>query len=358
MGLALGELVHVFATDDCNCDCAFCFREFFSNNSESRLEEIAEILAKNKVKKVVIGGGEPTLVKNLDNVLGILKKSNITTELHTNGTKLNYKRLEHLKGLIDIFGIPIDTLDSRLQSELGRFGNHVEAIKRISGEAQKLGFKIGYHTVATYLNVDKLPELYSGFIKNTDFEYWNVYEFNFNLARLGVFADVYSQKEKVCRYRELNELRGPLNFEKGLSDGLLAKFLLLEEMLTKKFGDSRMEFVDVLSSRAPYFFVNASGDVEFYTWFSQKRTKLGNLLEDGFAKTVKKLRRANRQGPMFDQNEFVEATTDLPVFARLYEGNYSMEELDNIKPEYRQQVLHLAQLWEIKKYGIAQTTCF
>lgn len=356
--MKLGELVHIFATDKCNNDCIFCFREFFSDGKSENLEEIAKILAKNKVKKVVIGGGEPVLVKNLDNVLGILKKSDINTELHTNGATLDYERLEQLRGLVDVFGIPIDTLDSRLQSELGRGRNHIKTIKRISDEARKLGFKIGYHTVATYLNVDKLPELYSGFIRNTDFEYWNVYEFNFNLARQGVFTDVYSQKEKVRRLRALNELRGPLNFGKGLSDGLLAKFLLLEEMLTKKFSDSRTEFVDVLSSRAPYFFVNASGDVEFYAWFSQKRTKLGNLLEDGFAKTVKNLRRADRQGPMFNQDDFIEATNDLPIFARLYEGNYFTEEIEQIKPEYHRNVKHLANLWETKKYGIAKTMCF
>jgi len=351
--MEFGELVHIFATDECNHNCAFCFREFFSNKKENKLLEIAKILSKNPVHKVVIGGGEPTLVKDLDESLAVLKKSGICVELHTNGSTLDYKRLVKLKNSVDIFGIPIDTLDSKLQGKLGRGRNHVAKIKKISEISRELDFKVGYHTVATYLNIDKLPELYSKFIKDARFEYWNIYEFNENLARLSNFQSNRSNEQKAQRHNEIQAMRGPLNYQKGLTDGLLAKFLLTDARMSKL--DHRIEFVDVQSSRAPYFFVNTTGDTEFYTWFSQKRTKMGNLLEDGFAETVKKLRRADKQGPMFDENDFIAATNDLPVFARLYEGNYSSEELEDLKPEYREDVRHLARLWEIKKYGAPMT---
>ena len=352
MDYASGEHAHWFLTDKCDKSCAPCFREFFHGGSTENLVKIAEILAANNVKRVTIGGGEPTLVKGLDDILHIFKKAGIPVDLHTNGSTLSHKRLEQLKRSIDTLGLPIDSLDDKIQTKI-RASGHLKQIKQVIENAQELGYNLEYHAVATYLNINGLPKLYSDFIKKTNFKCWNIYEFNFDLARQSTFYGKYSEKEKVKRLQELDELRGPINFEKGCSDGLFAKFLLTEENM--KNYDDRINFVMLPFSRAPYFFINGSGDVEFYTWFSQKRKKIGNLLTDGFKETVKKLRRADKQGPVFDESDFIEATNDLPIFARLYEGNYCDEDISMVKPEYHKQVRHLARLWEVKRYGEAMT---
>ena len=352
MGYELGEHVHWFLTDKCNEDCAPCFREFFQGGNTENLMKIARILAENNVKKVTIGGGEPLLVENIDDILKIFWKAGIPVDLHTNCLRLSHERLERFKRLVDTLGLPIDSLDYKVQAKLREPG-YLKQIKDIINDAQAYGYGLEYHTVATYLNIDGIPKLYSDFIKNTDFKCWNIYEFNFNLARQNTFQSDCSDKEKVKRLKILNELRGPLNHEKGLSDGLLAKFLLTEEKM--KDLDDRIHFVDLQNSRAPYFFVNGLGDVKFYTWFSQKRRKIANLFEDGFAETVRKLRRAERKGPMFNQDDFIEAIYDIPIFARLYEGNCSTEEIEMIKPKYDEDVTHLARLWETKRYGKPMT---
>jgi MoaA/NifB/PqqE/SkfB family radical SAM enzyme len=352
MDYALGEHAHWFLTDKCNKSCAPCFREFFQGSSTENLVKIAEMLATSDVKRVTIGGGEPTLVKSLDDILQIFTKAGIHVDLHTNGSTLSHERLEQLRGLVDTLGLPIDSLDDKIQTKI-RAPGHLKQIKQVTEDAQALDYNLEFHTVVTYLNIDGIPKLYSGFIKKTNSKCWNIYEFNFDLARQNTFQGNYTEKEKIKRLQNLDKLRGPINHETGLSDGLQAKFLLTEEKM--KSLDDRMYFVDLQNSRAPYFFINGSGDVEFYTWYSQKRKKIGNLLKDGFRKTVKKLRRADKQGPMFDENDFIEATNDLPIFARLYEGNYCDEEIDAIMPEYHKQVRHLARLWEVKRYGQAMT---
>jgi len=355
MDYKLGELVHIFATDKCNQNCKPCFREFFSSDKPRDLVKVAKILTENKVKKAIIGGGEPTLIKNLNKVLRIFRDADIPVDLHTNGTTLSYKRLEQLEDLVDVLGLPIDSLDSRIQSRI-RAPGHLKQIKKVIQNAQKFDYKLEYHTVATAINVDGVPKLYSGFIKNTDYQLWNIYQFNVNLAMLSTFQGKYSEEQKIKRIKEIQELRGPINHEKGLSDGLLAKFLLMEEKIKNKYSnDDRIQFVDLQNSRSPYFFVNSTGDVEFYTWFSQKRTKVADLFEDDFKDVIKKLHKANKMSWRFDQEDFVEAITNLPIFARLYEGNYSSDEIEIIKPQCHRKVKHLANLWEIKRYGQPMT---
>ena len=57
----------------------------------------------------------------------------------------------------------------------------------------------------------------------------------------------------------------------------------------------------------------------------------------------------------FDQEDFLEAIHNLPIFARLYEGNYTPDEITTIETKYHKKVKHLANLWETKRYGQPMT---
>jgi len=54
------------------------------------------------------------------------------------------------------------------------------------------------------------------------------------------------------------------------------------------------------------------------------------------------------QGVLFDEEGFVEALNDMPVWARLWEGNYLDEEVEEIKPRYLPKAEHLAQLYKAR----------
>jgi organic radical activating enzyme len=70
------EQAHWFRSERCNLDrCAYCFgpvatREVVCKESDI---DIAKELVRNKVRMVVLGGGEPTLARNQLEVLEILK---------------------------------------------------------------------------------------------------------------------------------------------------------------------------------------------------------------------------------------------------------------------------------------------
>ncbi len=331
--------IHWYLTDRCNLDCTYCFAPRIEDNIESteRLSLLAKILVDNEIERVTITGGEPTLVKGLENVLQILREANIYTSLHTNGTTISRNRIQELKELVDEIAIPIDSMKAESQREL-RGIDYLPMFEMAIKEIQEAKIDLVYHTVATAFNVNDLPEIYQRII-DTRFRQWKIYEFN--------SAFVQKKFSGIKNWRTFKKLQGRFNYEKGCTDCLAAKMLLVEEEM-KMFADPRIQFGWKNEVKPPYVFLDNSGDVRFCTWYSQKRAVVGNLLKEKFSAAKEKLQQANRDGPFFDEDEFVEANNDLPIWARLYEGNFIDEEIEIVKSEYRNLTAHLAELHNIR----------
>jgi MoaA/NifB/PqqE/SkfB family radical SAM enzyme len=345
------EQMHWYLREECNLEwCAYCFgvRSEISATPE-RDVELAKSLVAGKVKKTVLGGGEPTLAGNLDEVLRILKDGGVYTSLHTNGLLLSDKRLEQLHGLVDEIALPIDTTDQEVQMQLRgqRFAPVFKRLETLAGKINDYGIKLGWHTVFTAINEQGIPQVYD-FIKQHDFDYLRIYEYNDELARQAwITMKGVSDETKVNGFLRAQALEKPGTIEKGGTDSLLADFLRMEEQM-KAAGDPRVCFVARLDeTKAPYAFLRNTGEVDYYTWCSfNKRRKLGNLFKDGMAKIDRKWRTLRDGGDLGQEIEdWLESTSALPLWARLYEGNYWTEEVEDVLPEYLPEVERLANLW-------------
>ena len=89
-----GALSYVIITQGCNFKCHYCYnspsaRIFDPEEvSDSKIDEILLYLEENKDKyeAVVVTGGEPTLHKNLPDVLKKIKEMGLIVRLETNGS--------------------------------------------------------------------------------------------------------------------------------------------------------------------------------------------------------------------------------------------------------------------------------
>jgi len=335
--------------------CSYCFKPdaHYDENAE-RIQELAHVLSSNNVRKVTIGGGEPLLVKNLDNALRILKKEDIYVSLHTNGARLNNNRVSQLSELVNDIALPIDSISESVQQEL-RGEKSVSVFKKLTELVDKIlskGMKIGYHTVFTAINHQDILEIYD-FIKQKDFDYWRIYEFNDDLARtrfLLVKPRNEAEKQRIIqvitKIEQLSRLGTP---EKGYTDTLFANFLLMEQHM-KKHKDKRIQFVGIRDySRPNYAFLDNSGDVSFYSWFSyRERRVIGNILRDGFSFVKQKFQELEEKGWEFDdkgEDEFINALYDRPLWARAWDGNYDFEELEEMNGQYYDSFNHLVELY-------------
>ena len=345
----MGEHIHWYVTNRCNLNCNYCFKPDI-DYEEKGLETLAQLLVENNVEKVTIGGGEPTLVKDLDKILGILKKGGIYVSFHTNGILLDDKRISQLSGLVDDIGLPIDSLDESVQKEL-RGEKFIPAFNRIFDIAESIrenNIGVGWHTVFTSINYKDIPEIYE---KIKDFAYWRIYEFNLDLVlqkyyKKGSSMESLKERMKLAeKIKKISKLSSNGSPEKGYTDCLFAHFLLMEQEMPKH---EHIQFVGLRDYKRPYAFLDNSGDVSFYAWFSgRERRVLGNIIKDGFSFVKERLKEVHEKAWAFDnesEDEFVNATMDRPVWARLDEGNYCDEEIEEIDEDYIEDVEHLAEL--------------
>lgn len=346
------ERVHWFLRENCNLKrCAYCFGPVPEGTaSPERDLRIAQTLVDGGVKKVVLGGGEPTLAKNLEAVMKILKSGGVSISLHTNGLSLTEEKLDQWAGLVDDIALPIDAVDRAIQGKLrekrflGVFDNLMEWAEKINTR----GIKVGWHTVFTSINNNEIPKIYS-LIQRQPFEYWRIYEYNSDLARqawltMGGTGDI-TDKRIIAGFLRAQSLERSGTSKKGYTDCLMANFLRMEERM-KRLKDKRVQFVArVDNEKEPYAFCRNSGRIDYYAWYSAaQRRELGNILEEGFPDIEQRWIRI-RDMEDYNEEDRIEADMDLPIWARLDLGFFEWEELEEVSPKYMSEVEHLANLW-------------
>jgi MoaA/NifB/PqqE/SkfB family radical SAM enzyme len=290
----VGEHIHWYLTNRCNLDCDYCFKPKFSHTeNESRNVNLAHILANSSVTKVTLGGGEPTLVRNLIEVIHILKQGGKYVSLHTNGLLLDDRIISELE--VDDIALPIDSTDRKTQKELRGEKFAIDQIQHVASTILKKDIRLGYHTVFTAINHQNIPEIYD-LIRTNRFSYWRIYEFNDELADAGG-----SQKKLITRLEHIDKLRGTGTPERGYTDCLLAQFLLVEQKM-KKHDDLRIQFVGRRDKSEPYAFLDNYGNVSYYMWLSgRERRVIGNIITDDYQSIQKHLQEVRNKDWEFDE---------------------------------------------------------
>jgi MoaA/NifB/PqqE/SkfB family radical SAM enzyme len=346
--IMIGEHVHWYITDRCNLKCGYCFKpEFSYHEDESRNVNLARILANTDITKVTLGGGEPTLARNLAEIIHILKQSGKYVSLHTNGLLLDDKTISELE--VDDIALPVDSTDRDTQRRLRgkRFLAVVDKLPQLASKILERGIKLGYHTVFTAINYQEIQEIYD-FINKKGFSYWRIYEFNDDLALRTAFDAGGSQEELKSRIKIIEKFGGSGTPTKGHIDCVLAKFLLSEQQM-KKHNDKRIKFVGRRDTSEPYAFLDNCGNVSYYTWLSQgERRIIGNIISDSYQTIRERLQEVHDKDWEFDnktEDEFWWATVgNMPIWARLWDGTYFHEEIEKIKPAFLDDVIALSEL--------------
>ena len=346
--MAVGDFVHWFIGNFCQLDCGYCqFKTLGEKEENSRLEKIADELIENRVKGITLTGNEP-LVQDINSILRKLKEHNIQITLDTNGLLLNAKNISSLKGLVDVVALPIDTTNYETQRIL-RGEKFMLVFNRISDLASALNdadIEVGYHTVFTTLNHEDMPRLYQ-FLLKTNFKFWSIQYFNDQLARdtLIKTQSAYTSKQVMERWSLIESLGHNGTPQKAYTDALYGQFLLSEESM-KEYNDPRIRF-SRQTDRNTYFFLYNNGEVEVYLPHSTKRILMGNIFTKGFRRIKREVNQIYNSGRVIDprdSEDFFATESDLPLWARIWEGNYFLEESNGLPGKYATKFNRLTEL--------------
>lgn len=160
----------------CNAHCDFCFATFRNVVGQLGTADAKRLLRELRRpydQKITFAGGEPTLRKDLPELIRYAKELGYTTSIVTNGFKLA-RVLDAVADHLDWVGLSVDSADEGVQEALGRGpGDHVQQAIAHAVRCRVLGVRLKINTVVTALNVH---EDMSDFIRLVRPERWKVFQ--------------------------------------------------------------------------------------------------------------------------------------------------------------------------------------
>ncbi len=139
-------------TKACNLHCKYC-TQYKPEYSDIDYSEILDKAIKLAPKHIWLGGGEPTLVKQLPEITKKLKKElNAQIGINTNLTKIEIA--SEILPFIDDIIVSIDTLDNKVSNEWRGVDPKViiDNIKTLSQMAEKNKYKVAIAVISVVFN--------------------------------------------------------------------------------------------------------------------------------------------------------------------------------------------------------------
>lgn len=175
--------IQIHPTDRCNLECGFCDRSFRTQrNKELSKEKWKEVLQSIRSlepdRVIVVGGGEPTLRKDiLSETIDQMNDETIYTSLVTNGVSLYRETIQKMinEGWNHIhFSLhsPFAKISDFLRGKEGSFKGTLENIRTIKAMKERMDSEeptMAITSVLNRYNVNHLEEL-AEFVKTLDME--------------------------------------------------------------------------------------------------------------------------------------------------------------------------------------------
>lgn len=140
-----GKIASVFFYGGCNFRCPFCHNgDLVLGKGEKQNFDESEVIEKISKKKhlyeaVVITGGEPTLVKNLDKTIRLIKeKTGLPVKLDTNGTTPEILEELLAQNLLDYVAMDIKTSLAKYPIIFAEQSNNDELILKVTKTVELL----------------------------------------------------------------------------------------------------------------------------------------------------------------------------------------------------------------------------
>ena len=166
-------------TSHCNLACDFCYGPVPGKDPVERRAEILEALAASSARVVTFCGGEPLLVRKIDEYAAALAQRGKSTVLNTNGELLR-KRLDQgfLLARFTVVGISIEgstpEVHRAMRGQKADLDEVMEAARLVTKEP---GVSLKLATVVSRVNRDDLPSL-AGTVRDLAPDIWRLYQYS------------------------------------------------------------------------------------------------------------------------------------------------------------------------------------
>ena len=168
-----------WTTSRCNLTCDFCYGPVPGKDPVELRTAILEAIAASSARAVTFCGGEPLLIKKVDEWAGVLRQHGKSTVLNTNGELLRRRLNQGLElGNFALVGISIEGSSPEVHSAMrGAKADFDEVIEAARLVAKEPGVSLKLGTVISAVNRENLPEL-ARTVRDLAPDVWRLYQYS------------------------------------------------------------------------------------------------------------------------------------------------------------------------------------
>lgn len=276
-------------TSGCNQKCIFCYnvwKEGCSAGKRKKLSKeqqikILNLMIDNEIFDIIFSGGEPLLVKWLDELIKIASEKKIHTTIITNGGLLTKEKAESLKKSgLNSLQISLHHFDQEINDKLvgkkGAFQKTKEGIKNALNVFDKESINV---------NMVVIPETYKDIYKMAKF-LQSLGIFSFSVATPTATGEMHKNKRLVINktmflevYNQLLSIKEKLKMNVGFTGG----FPLC--ILPKIDAESLVMVGNYCDAGLNQLVINPEGDIKPCVCLNPR---LGNILNNNLKEVWEK----------------------------------------------------------------------
>jgi MoaA/NifB/PqqE/SkfB family radical SAM enzyme len=166
-------------TSHCNLACDFCYGPVPDKDPVQRRDAIRDALAASSARVVTFCGGEPLLVRRIDEYADDLARRGKSTVLNTNGQLLRRRMDQGFRlGAFSMVGLSIEGSTPAVHREMrGAKADLYEVLDAARFVQKEPGVRLKLATVVSGVNRDDLPSL-AAIVRDLGPDIWRLYQYS------------------------------------------------------------------------------------------------------------------------------------------------------------------------------------
>jgi MoaA/NifB/PqqE/SkfB family radical SAM enzyme len=199
-------------TSHCNLACDFCYGPVPGKDPVERRDAIRDALAASSARVVTFCGGEPLLVRRIDEYADDLARRGKSTVLNTNGQLLRRRMDQGFRlGAFSMVGLSIEGSTPEVHRAMrGAKADLAEVLDAARFVLKEPGVRLKLATVVSGVNRDDLPSL-APIVRDLEPDIWRLYQYSRRGEQnVGQRRHGLSQEDFGRLVNELAMLAGPV----------------------------------------------------------------------------------------------------------------------------------------------------
>jgi len=150
---------------ECNSKCEMCYASKIKRDKDNYLtvqeyKDIWQQAAKLGAFSVVLSGGEPTLRKDLFDIITVMAPRHTIFALVTNALNLDYAFLSRLKKAgVETIHLSLDSVDEQTNDRIRGASGHFQKVMESIRLAKEIGLAVYISTVIMHNGLEKMREM-------------------------------------------------------------------------------------------------------------------------------------------------------------------------------------------------------